>query len=100
MVSSPSERPASVMRLVVPDSIMSRAVDTSTILLDVVSGRTLSLDDVATEVWATLTDTATIADTVARLSSKYDAPPGVIEHDVTALVDTLLDAGFVAPASR
>jgi hypothetical protein len=98
MVLSRHEYAPSARRLLIPDRIVSRAVDDSTILLDVASGRTLSLDDVATEVWAALADTATIAGIVARLSTKYDAPPGVIEQDVTALVETLLHNGFVAPA--
>ncbi len=98
MVLSQPEYTRSVRRLLIPDRVMSRAVDRSTILLDVASGRTLSLDEVAAEVWAALADTATIAGIVARLSAKYDAPPGVIEQDVTALVDTLLHSGFVAAA--
>ena len=83
-------------RLIVPDSVVSRPVDGSTILLDIGSGRTFSLDDVATHVWMALTETLTIAGAVARLREEFDAPAGVIERDVAELVQSLVDRGLIS----
>jgi hypothetical protein len=83
-------------RLLVPDSVVSRPVDGSTVLLDIGTGRTFSLDDVGTHVWTALIETATIAGAVARLREQFDAPVGVIERDVAELAGTLIDRGLLS----
>jgi hypothetical protein len=95
MVFSQSEVPPGA-RLTVADSVVSRPVDGSTVLLDVGTGRTFSLDDVGTHVWAALAETSTITGAVARLREEFEAPPGLIERDVAELVRTLIDRGLVS----
>jgi hypothetical protein len=87
--------PLSDLRVVVPDHVVARAVDGLTVLLDVVSGRTFSFDDVGTRAWLALTESPTAATALERLQAEYAAAPGVIERDFIALLDRLAASRLV-----
>src|SRR5438046_2711176 len=100
MLPSLSELPLSGVRLVVPESTVSRVVDSSTILLQIETGRTFSLDQMGTEIWAALASADSIGSAIDSLSAQYNAPPGAIARDVTELVETLLRSGLVSVQKR
>lgn len=57
-----------------------------TILLNLRRGRYYSLDEVSTRVWALLSEGADVSAIVDRIGEEFDAPIGVIEMDVDALL--------------
>ncbi len=77
------------IRVIIPDHVVSRFVDGSTVVLDIDTGRSFSFDDVGTRVWQAVTDCETAAAAVVRLTSEYDAPADTIERDLVALLEQL-----------
>lgn len=77
------------IRVVVPDHVVSRVIDGMTVLLDVESGRTFSLDDVGTRAWEALIDAPTAQDALDQLHREYVAEPGELERDLVSLIDRL-----------
>ena len=88
------------LRVVVPDHVVTRLVDGMTVLLDVDSGRTFSLDDIGTRAWQVLIDAPTIQAAVEQLQREYDAEPGELERDLLALIDRLASAQLVQLQGR
>ena len=86
--------------MVVPDHVVTRLVDGMTVLLDVDSGRTFSLDDIGTRAWQVLIDAPTIQAAVEQLQREYDAEPGELERDLLALIDRLASAQLVQLQGR
>lgn len=87
--------PLSEFRLEIPDHVVSRLVDGATILLDVHSGRTFSLDAVATRAWEVLTAASSAQAGVDALAAEYEADPRIVARDVAVLVERLADGGLV-----
>ena len=83
-----------------PDHVVTRLVDGMTVLLDVDSGRTFSLDDIGTRSWQVLIEASTVQAAVEQLQREYDAAPGELERDVLALVDRLASAHLVQIQDR
>lgn len=83
------------LRIVVPDHVVSRVVDGSTILLDIETGRSFAFDDVGTRVWQVLTASDTARAAVDRLQGEYAAPPEVIEQDLVAMLEQLASNNLV-----
>ena len=83
-----------------PDHVVTRLVDGMTVLLDVDSGRTFSLDDIGTRSWQVLIEASTVQAAVEQLQREYDAAPGELERDVLALVDRLASAQLVQLQGR
>ena len=75
-----------------PDHVVTRLVDGMTVLLDVDSGRTFSLDDIGTRAWQVLIEAPTIQAAVEQLQREYHAEPGELERDLLALIDRLVSA--------
>jgi hypothetical protein len=82
-------------RLAIPDHVITRAVGGSTVILDVQSGRSFTLDDIGSRVWALLEETGSIAGAVETLSNEFAADRAQIEGDVLALVQRLADGSLV-----
>ena len=83
-----------------PDHVVTRLVDGMTVLLDVDSGRTFSLDDIGTRAWRALIEAPTVQAAVEQLQREYDAEPGELERDLLALVDRLASAQLVQLQGR
>ena len=83
------------MRLAVPDHVITRVVGGSTVILDVHSGRSFTLDEVGSRVWALLESTGTVRDTIERLSVEFDSDTGQLERDVIQLLDELVGASLL-----
>lgn len=83
------------IRVAIPDHVLSRIVDGSTVVLDIETGRSYSFDEVGTGVWQALTECDTARAAVIRLTSEYDAPPDTIERDLVALLEQLVSNNLI-----
>ena len=88
------------LRVVMPDHVVTRLVDGMTVLLDVDSGRSFSLDDIGTRAWQVLIEAPTIQAAVEQLQREYDAEPGELERDLLVLIDRLASAQLVQLQGR
>lgn len=89
-------------RVTVPDHVITRAVGGSTVILDVNSGRSFTLDEVGSRVWELLTATGSAQTTFDTLLQEFNADPEQLERDLEALMSQLVDGQLlerhVAPA--
>jgi hypothetical protein len=83
------------LHVTVPDRVITRAVGASTVLLDVDSGRSFSLDAVGARVWNLLTSTGSAQDTLAALLREFDADPLQVEDDLRLLITELADGRLI-----
>lgn len=81
--------PLARTRVSIPDHVITRAVGGSTVILDVNSGRSFTLDQVGSRVWALLVATGSAQATLDALGREFDADPRQLENDVTALIAQL-----------
>lgn len=87
-------------RVAVPDHVITRVVGGSTVLLDVHSGRSFTLDAVGSRVWALLESTRSVHETLERLAAEFNAEPAQVEHDVLQLLDRLVDASLLSTSAN
>jgi len=76
-------------RLLVPHGVVTRAVDGSTVLLNTVTGRYFTLDDVGSRAWTVLTSSASIQAAYDTLLSEYQVEPGQLRLDLETLIESL-----------
>jgi len=62
-----------------------------TVLMSLERSRCYGLGEIGSEMWSRLASPTLVSDLVAELSERYDAPPGVIAHDVLQLLTQLVD---------
>jgi hypothetical protein len=93
-------------RAVAVPEVLSAVHGDRTILLDLRTERYLGLDEVGTAVWALVADAGedgvALPGIVEMLSTEFDVPQAVLEHDVGALLDRLRREGLIeglAPAA-
>jgi hypothetical protein len=85
---------ASVVKLV--DNLISAPVDGEVVILSVESGSYFGLDEIGSEIWRQL-ETPTRVDLLCdSLATKYAADRLTIEHDVIALLESLVAEGLVS----
>ena len=77
------------IRLIVPDSVISRPVDGITVVVDVATGRSFTLDEVGTRVWELLTTMPSAQAVYETLLQEFDADPSQMRDDVERLIDAL-----------
>ncbi len=76
-------------RVTVPDHVLTRTVGDSTVLLDIETGRSFTLDAVGSRVWALLTTLGSVQATFEALSSEFEADPDELQSDLEALIAQL-----------
>ena len=77
------------IRCLVPDSVISRPVDGITVVVDVATGRSFTLDEVGTRVWELLTTMPSAQAACETLLQEFDADPSQMRDDVERLIDAL-----------
>jgi hypothetical protein len=50
---------------------------------------------IGSEIWSRLASPVRVADLIEDFSGRYEAAPGVIEHDVLQLLTQLADEGLI-----
>ncbi len=66
-----------------------------TVLMSLERSRCYGLGEIGSEIWSKLVSPVRVSDLVEEFSGRYDAPPGVIEHDVLQLLKQLADEGLI-----
>lgn len=95
----PAGSPATVANL--PGTLRRRervlAVTQSdaTVLMDVVSGRYFTLNEVAGRVWEMLAAPRSTADIITELAGEYDIPPDRLIPDVMKLTERLVQLALL-----
>lgn len=82
-------------RLVIPDCVVARAVDGSTVLLNIDTGSSFLLDEIGTRAWAVLTSSPSLQLAFETLLKEYRVEPTQLRHDLEVLVDSLDAQGLV-----
>lgn len=78
-------------------TVLGTRVRESVVLLDRRTGRYLTLNEVAAEIWERLAEGVSPSGIIDRLSEEYDAPRERIAADVTAQVRRFLEDGLIEP---
>jgi hypothetical protein len=66
-----------------------------TVLMSLERSRCYGLGEIGSEIWSKLVSPVRVADLIEEFSARYEAPPGVIEHDVLQLLTELADEGLI-----
>ena len=66
-----------------------------TVLMSLERSRCYGLGGIGSEIWSKLASPVKVADLVEEFSSRYEAPPGVIERDVLQMLSQLADEGLI-----
>jgi hypothetical protein len=66
-----------------------------TVLMSLARSRCYGLGEMGSEIWSKLDSPVRVADLIAEFSQRYEAAPGVIEHDVLQLLKQLADEGLI-----
>ena len=85
----------SQQRVIVPQDIMIRKVADESVILNLQSTQYFGLDDIGTDMWDTLTTSATIQAAFETLLDEYDVEPDQLENDLRDLISTLLEQGLL-----
>lgn len=86
-------------RVAVPDDVITRIVGGSTVILDVHSGRSFTLDEIGSRVWALLAATGSVRETLDALAREFTADPAELERDVARLVEQLAAGSLLTIAA-
>ena len=66
-----------------------------TVLMSLERSRCYGLGAIGSEIWSRLASPIRVADLVAEFSSRYEAPPGMIERDVLQMLAQLAAEGLI-----
>ena len=83
------------IRLVVPERVLTRAIEQTLVVLDLDSGRSFALDPIGSRAWTLLTTAPTALAAYETLLAEYEADPAGLRADVEALVETLVARSLV-----
>lgn len=83
----------------IPTHVMTREVGDEQVILDLASGTYFGLDPVGARVWQLLTAGKTLEQVCSAMLIEYEVTQETIEHDVKALVQTLIDRQLAIAAT-
>ena len=66
-----------------------------TVLMSLARSRCYGLGAIGSDIWSRLMSPVRVSDLVNELSTRYEAPPGVIERDVLQLLTQLSEEGLI-----
>ena len=66
-----------------------------TVLMSLERSRCYGLGEIGSEMWNKMTSPVRVSDLVEELKDRYEAPPGVIEHDVLHLLTQLVNEKLI-----
>ncbi len=90
--------PRSDQRFVPSADVVSRVIDGEAVLLDLVSGRYLGLNDVATRVWELLGEGLDFGAIRAAILAEFEVTPAALEADLDALFADMTARGIIRSA--
>ena len=77
------------IRLTIPDHVITRAVDGTTVVLDLDTGRSFTLDAIGTRAWTLLTSTPSAQITCDTLLNEFAGDPLQVRADLEELIEKL-----------
>lgn len=77
------------IRLLIPDHVITRAVDDTTVVLDIDTGRSFTLDAIGTRVWTLLVSTPSAQTAYDALLSEYTGDPTQVRADLEKMIERL-----------
>ena len=66
-----------------------------TVLMSLERSRCYGLGAIGSDVWSRLSSPVLVERLISDLCQQYEAPPGVIEHDVLRLLNQLAEEGLI-----
>jgi Coenzyme PQQ synthesis protein D (PqqD) len=84
-----------MVRVRIPDHVLHTQLDGSAVLLDLHSGEYFSLNEVGARLWAEIEAGESLDGALERLLEEFEVQRPVLERDVHALVDELLERGLL-----
>jgi hypothetical protein len=85
--------PASVVRQM-PNPVAADVAG-ETVLMNLQRNRCYGLGEIGTEIWGKLGTPVKVSELVAYCSERYEALPGVIEHDVLDMLNQWAEEGLI-----
>ena len=70
------------------------------VIVDMRTGRCWELNAVGFAMWTLAAEGRSVAETIAAISARYGVSPGTSENDVSAFLQSLVDAGLLNPSPR
>ena len=80
----------------IPAQVMAREVGNETVILDLANGTYYGLDPVGARIWQLMAEGQTLTQVCEFMLAEYEVTREMIEHDVLALVQTLLERKLVS----
>lgn len=77
------------IRLTVPDHVITRAVDDTTVVLDIDTGRSFTLDAIGTRVWTLLISTPSAQTAYDALLTEYAGDATQVRADLEEMIEQL-----------
>lgn len=82
-------------RVTVPDEILISNLQDESVILNLNSERYFGLDDIGTRMFSVLTSSDSIGTAYESLAQEYDVDRQMLQDDLLALVENLLQQGLV-----
>ena len=82
-------------RISIPEDVLFHEADNEAVLLNLVSGKYYSLDDVGTRMWLLMADHKQLKAVHQALLEEYQVDPQQLEQDLLALTDNLASNGLL-----
>ena len=86
-------------KVTVAAQVLAKQVGDELVILDLANGTYFGLDPVGARIWLLLTDNKTIKQVCDEMLVEYEATEETVEHDVMALLQTLVDRQLVSLAA-
>lgn len=82
-------------RVIIPDDVLVRELEGQSVLLNLETEQSFSLDEVGTRMWELLTNSASIPAAYDALLSEYDVTPDLLRTDLETPVERLAEKGLL-----
>lgn len=66
-----------------------------TVLMSLERSRCYGLGSIGSEMWSRMATPVRVSDLIEEFSQRYEAPPGVIEHDMLQMLTQLANEGLI-----
>ena len=83
-------------KVTIPAQVMAREVGDETVILDLANGTYYGLNPVGARIWQLMAEGQTLTQVCELMLADFEVTREVIEHDVLALVQTLLERQLVS----
>ena len=79
-------------------TVISETIDGETVVINLASGVYYSLKDTGAAIWASIEQSASLGSIAAMVCSRYAVDGHDIEHEISTLIQKLIDEDLVRPA--